>query len=172
MIIVMPLGYGDLDLLRGGWDARKGKELPRKNLTKFTDTLLNEVIPKVEQSYRAKKDRNSRAIAGLSMGGAESLFTGLNHLAQFAWIGSFSSASDLDDDFSAEFPSLDGNANRKIKLLWIACGVDDDLITLNRQFKTWLKEKGIRYAHVETPGAHSWLVWRRNLVTFAPLLFK
>ena len=171
MIIVMPLGYGDLELIRGGWDARKGKELPRKNLTKFTDTLLNEVIPKVEQSYRAKRDRDSRAIAGLSMGGAESLFTGLNHLDQFAWIGGFSFGSDLDD-FSAEFPSLDESANRKIKLLWIACGVDDDLITLNRQFKTWLKEKGIRYTDVETPGAHSWLVWRRNLVAFAPLLFK
>jgi enterochelin esterase-like enzyme len=171
MIVVMPLGYGDLELLRGGWDARKGKELPRRNLTKFTSTLLDEVIPEVEQSYRVKKGRESRAIAGLSMGGAESLYTGLNHPDQFAWIGGFSSGSDLDD-FSDEFPALDASANKKIKLLWIACGTDDRLIKLNREFKAWLKEKGVEYTDIETPGAHTWLVWRRNLATFAPLLFR
>jgi len=172
MIVVMPLGYGDLDVIRGGWDTWKDKELARRNLSKFTGVLLDEVIPQVEKSYRVIKDRNSRAIAGLSMGGAETLLTGLNHSDQFAWIGAFSSGGIDLADFKDEFPGLDANANKKIKLLWIACGTDDGLIKINREFKVWLKEKGVEYTDIETPGAHTWMVWRRNLNTLAPLLFK
>src|SRR5947199_178998 len=90
MIVVMPLGYGDFEVIKRGWGSWSDKELAMRNLSKFTDILLGEVIPQVEQSYRTKKNRESRAIAGLSMGGAESLRTGLNHLDQFAWIGAFS----------------------------------------------------------------------------------
>jgi enterochelin esterase-like enzyme len=171
MIVVMPLGYGDLEVIRRGWGSWRDKELARRNLSKFTDVLLAEIVPQIEADYRVKKDRESRAIAGLSMGGTESLLTGLNHLDQFAWVGAFSSGG-LEENFSAEFPGLGSGANKRLKLLWIACGTDDDLIKTNRLLKSWLKEKGVQYTDIETPGAHTWMVWRRNLGTLAPLLFQ
>jgi enterochelin esterase-like enzyme len=172
MIVVMPLGYGDYDVIRRGWGSWSDKDLARRNLSRFTDILLAEVTPQVEESYRTKKDRDSRAIAGLSMGGAESLLTGLNHLDQFAWIGAFSSGGIDLQEFGAEFPGVDAGANQKIKLLWIACGTDDGLIKVDRAFKGWLKEKGVQFTDIETPGMHTWMVWRRNLAAFAPLLFR
>jgi enterochelin esterase family protein len=172
MVVVMPLGYGDYDVIRRGWGSWGDKELASRNLSKFTEVLLGEVIPQAEGLYRIKKDRNSRAIAGLSMGGAESLLTGLNHLDEFAWVGAFSSGGFDLADYSAEFPGVDASANQKLKLLWIACGTDDRLITVNRQFKSWLKNKGVQFTDIETPGMHDWMVWRRNLAAFAPLLFR
>jgi len=172
MIVVMPLGYGDYDVIRRGWSSWSDKELARRNLAKFTDMLLGEIMPQAEAAYRIRKDRESRAIAGLSMGGAESLLTGLNHLDQFAWIGAFSSGGLDTVDFGTQFPGLDSAANQKLKLLWIACGTDDGLIKLNRQFKSWLKDKGVEFTSIETPGMHTWMVWRRNLAAFAPLLFQ
>ena len=171
MIIVMPLGYGDMEVIRQG--SLHDHDVAWRNLSLFSDMLLGEVIPQVEAGYHVKKDRESRALAGLSMGGGESLLTGLNHLDQFAWIGGFSSGGGLEDrDFDAEFPKLDARANQKLKALWIACGTDDDLIKLNRQFKSWLKDKGVQFTDIETPGKHTWMVWRRNLAGFAPLLFQ
>jgi enterochelin esterase family protein len=143
-----------------------------RNLSRYTDILLGEVMPQVEGEYHIKKDRESRAIAGLSMGGAESLLTGLNHLDQFAWIGAFSSGGIDNRDFATEFPAVDARANKKLKLLWIACGTEDGLIKINRQFKSWLKDKGVQFTNIETPGMHTWMVWRRNLSTLAPLLFQ
>lgn len=172
MVVVMPLGYGDFDVIRRGWGSWDDKELALGNLSKFTDLLLTEIIPQVEQSYRVKKDRESRAIAGLSMGGSESLRTGLNHLDQFAWIGAFSSGGFDLQDFNKEFPGVDSTINNKLKVFWIACGEDDQLIKINRDFKRWLKGKGVQFTDVETPGAHTWMVWRRNLTAFAPLLFR
>ena len=85
MLVVMPLGYGAPEIVSHGFGAFNLTELRDANFTKFTQALLTEVIPQVESSYVVDKDRNARAIAGLSMGGAESLLTGLNHLDQFAW---------------------------------------------------------------------------------------
>lgn len=172
MIVVMPLGYGDYDVIRRGWGSWGDKELARRNLTRFTDILLSEVMPQAEGMYRIKKSRESRAIAGLSMGGAESLLTGLNHLDQFAWVGAFSSGGIDLADFATEFPGVDANANKKLKLLWIACGTEDRLIKVNRDFKSWLKDKGVQFTDIETPGMHTWMVWRRNLAALTPLLFR
>jgi enterochelin esterase family protein len=172
MIVVMPLGYGDYDVIRRGWGSWSDKDLAHRNLSKFTDILISEVMPQAERSYRIKKDRDSHAIAGLSMGGAESLLTGLNHLDQFAWVGAFSSGGIDLQTFGEEFPNVDANANKKLKLLWVACGTDDRLIKVNRDFKSWLKDKGVQFTDIETPGVHDWLVWRRNLAAFAPLLFR
>jgi enterochelin esterase family protein len=167
MLVVMPLGYGAPEIL-----ASRGRdpELRQKNLTKFREALITEVIPEVERSYRVDSNRDSRAIAGLSMGGAESLYTGLNEIGRFAWIGSFS-AGGLGDNLDEQFPGLDAKAAQKIKLLWIACGTEDRLIAANRKFREWIKGKGISEVEVETPGMHTWMVWRRNLAAFAPLLF-
>ncbi len=172
MIVVMPLGYGDMEVIRRGWGSWSDKELAWHNLSGFTDVLLAEVIPQIEDSYKVRKDRESRAIAGLSMGGAESLLTGLNHLDKFAWVGAFSSGGLDNREFSAEFPHLEASANKQLKQLWIACGTEDGLIKPNRQLKSWLKDKGVQFTDIETPGAHTWMVWRRNLATLAPLLFR
>src|SRR6266567_1419667 len=172
MVVVMPLGYGELEFVRRGWSAWADKPLAWRNFSSFTDILLAEVMPQIEVSYKARKDRDSRAVAGLSMGGTESLLTGLNHLDKFAWVGAFSSGGLDNREFGAEFPRLDASANKQLKLLRIACGTDDGLIKMNRDFKTWLKGKGVQYTDIETPGAHTWMVWRRNLATLAPLLFR
>jgi len=145
--------------------------LTQKNFDKFREALLGEVIPRVEASYLVNKDRNARAIAGLSMGGAESLLTGLNNLKQFAWIGAFSSGG-ISDEFDREFPALSSVSAQQLRLLWIACGTDDRLIDINRKFRAWLTSKGIKHADIETPGAHTWMVWRRNLTEFSSLLFR
>jgi len=172
MLVVMTLGYGDMEVVRRGWDSWSDKDLAWRNLSRYTEILLSEVIPQVEGEYRVKKDRESRAVAGLSMGGAESLLSGLNHPDQFAWVGAFSSGGIDNRDFATEFPGVDVSINKKLKLLWIACGTEDHLIKINRQFKSWLKDKGVQFTDIETPGMHTWMVWRRNFSTLAPLLFR
>jgi enterochelin esterase family protein len=171
MLVVMPLGYGAPEILKLGFGAFRNNELRDRNFAKFREALLTEVLPQVEGSYAVAKDRESRAIAGLSMGGAESLLTGLNSLNQFAWIGAFSSGG-LPEEFEKDFPALDSQAEQQLHLLWIACGADDRLIDLNRKFRAWLASKGIRHVDIETPGAHTWMVWRRNLAAFTSLLFR
>lgn len=171
MIVVMPDAYGGSEILAGGGKVFWNDSIRGKSFNQFTENLLTEVIPQVEREYRTKNDRSSRAIAGLSMGGAESLLAGLNHLDEFAWVGSFSSGG-LRDNFDAEFPGLDTSANTKIRLLWVACGTEDSLININRDIDHWLSSKGIKHTDIETPGQHTWMVWRRNLVSFVPLLFR
>jgi enterochelin esterase family protein len=171
MLVVMSLGYGAPEILRRGFGAFRDPSLPRRNMDKFGEVLLIEVMPQVEQAYHVMSDRNARALAGLSMGGAESLYVGLNHLDHFAWVGSFS-AGGLADDYNAEFPSLDSKVNDQLHLLWIACGTEDHLIEPNRKFRDWLTSKGVKHTDIETPGMHTWMVWRRNLANFVPLLFQ
>jgi enterochelin esterase family protein len=170
MFIVMPLGYGAPEIVSRS-AAPRDPRLRQRSFEKFRDALLTEVIPKVERTYRVSKDRGSRAIAGLSMGGAESLYVGLNALNRFAWIGAFSSGG-AGEDFNATYPALDSKANAQLRLFWIACGKEDRLIEANRKFIDWLKSKEIRHTWIETPGAHTWMLWRRNLAEFATLLFQ
>jgi enterochelin esterase family protein len=169
MIVAMPLGYGAPEILQS--NSPRDPALRDRNYAKFREALLTEVVPQVEKAYRVSNKRDSRAIAGLSMGGAESLFTGLNTLDRFAWVGSFS-AGGLGDSLDAVFPKLDSKANSQLRLLWIGCGTEDRLIEDGRKFRGWLKSKDIRYTEVESPGAHTWMVWRRYLSEFAPLLFR
>jgi enterochelin esterase family protein len=197
MIVVSPLGYGTANGPAGG----RGPE----NVLGYTRTLLEEVIPTVEKAYNVNKGREQRAIAGLSMGGAESLYVGLDHLDKFAWIGAFSSApmlwpgvstvaaptgaapaappsgrgrggapSALDPATIAKaFPNLDAKANSQIRMLWIVCGTSDGLIGVNRQFKDWLKSKGVQFTEQEVPDmGHVWPLWRQNLTDMAPRLFQ
>jgi len=171
MIIVMPLGYGEPKVLEPHSAIFHDPDITQRNFDKFREALLTEVMPQVESAYLVKKDRDSRAIAGLSMGGSESLLTGLNTLDKFSWIGAFSSGG-ITPEFDKDFPALDSKANQQIHVLWIACGTDDHLIELNRNLRSWLASKSIKHADIETPGAHTWMVWRRDLTTFAPLLFR
>jgi enterochelin esterase family protein len=169
MVIVMPLGYGTLEILRA--DGGRRGDLRDRNLEKFQESLFKEVMPLAEKSYRISTDRKERAIAGLSMGGAESLLTGLNNLDRFAWVGAFSSGG-LRTDLASQFPALDDKANRQLRLLWIGCGKEDGLLATNKKFDEWLASKGIKHSWEESSGAHSWRVWRRNLAQFVPLLFR
>jgi enterochelin esterase-like enzyme len=171
MIVVMTLGYGDLDMLKQGFRAFSHDDLREHNLEKYREALLKEVIPEIEREYRVRSDRKSRAIAGLSMGGSESLFVGLTTLDRFGWIGAFSTGG-LSENFDQQFPGLNAKDAANLQLLWIACGTDDRLIEPNRKFREWLTMKGIKHTDIDTPGAHTWMVWRRNLAAFAPLLFQ
>ena len=128
-------------------------------------------MPQVEAMYPILRDGKNRAIAGLSMGGAESLLNGLNNIDTFAWIGAFSSGG-LGGKFASDFPSLNAAGSGRLRLLWIACGEQDHLIDDNRRLKAWLKSQNVSFTDIETPGAHTWMVWRRNLIAFSTLLFR
>jgi enterochelin esterase-like enzyme len=170
-IVVMPLGYGVPAVITGGWGHVGNQALFQENYEKFGETLLREVMPTVEKEYRVKKDRDSRAIAGLSMGGAEALYVGLNRLDKFAYIGSFSGGG-LNQDYAKAFPRLDSSANAKLHVLWMSVGKDDRLLAPNEKLRDWLEAKGIHVQWVETSGAHWWPVWRGNLVNLLPQLFQ
>jgi enterochelin esterase-like enzyme len=174
MIVVMPLGYGNDQILVGGWEASHGshwKQIHDDSFAKFRNSLFDEIIPLVERSYRVSTDRTARAIAGLSMGGEQSLMFGLGAPDRFAWIGAFSTGG-LDIDFDEKFPGVNDRINGRLRLLWIACGKEDEKFENNQKFSQWLTTKGVVHTWVETPGRHSFLVWRRNLAEFAPLLFQ
>ncbi|HEY0163561.1 MAG TPA: alpha/beta hydrolase-fold protein, partial [Edaphobacter sp.] len=168
MVVVMPLGYGDMAFVHdhGVWNQ---PETVEHNVSLFEKALLTEVLPQVEATYKVSRKREDRAIAGLSMGGLESLRIGLSHTDQFAWVGGFSSAVHSLDSLEA-IKGLDPKA-ANLKTLWIACGVDDALITPNRSFIDFLKSKNMPVTQIETPGRHTWSVWRDNLIHFTPLLF-
>jgi enterochelin esterase family protein len=169
MIVVMPLGYGTPKMLDLPSDFEHN-ELRQTNIERFADVLLTELIPQVERDYPVEKNLDSRAIAGLSMGGAETYYTGLNHLDRFGWIAPMSAAVYADPE--KMLASLDAKQAAKLKLLWIACGKEDGLLEANHKLEAWFTSKRIKFTTVETNGAHTWQVWRRDLITLAPLLFR
>ncbi len=175
MVVVMPLGYGDMSFIDGPiGEMWKQKPLVNRNTDLFSQALLTEILPRVESEYSISTKRADRAIAGLSMGGLESLEIGLNHTDKFASIGGFSSAVHLLDP-GTQLPVLkaaDTGKTANLRLLWIACGTDDGLIEANRKLVTYLKAEGLPVTAIETPGAHVSYVWRDNLIHFAPLLFQ
>ncbi len=165
MIVVMTLGYGNMAVLKPG----RTPELSEQNYDLYQKALVTEVIPQIEANYHVSKKREDRAIAGLSMGGHESLFTGLMHPELFAWIGTFSAG--LNAKAISELPQT--NAQKaNLRLLWMACGVDDALLKPNQTVIAALKAEGLPVTAIETPGHHQWPVWRDNLIHFAPLLFQ
>ena len=127
------------------------------------------MVPQIEANYHVSKKREDRAIAGLSMGGHESLFIGLSHPELFAWIGTFSAG--LNPKALSELPALTPQ-KANLRLLWMACGVDDALLKPNQAAIAKLKGEGLPVTAIETPGHHQWPVWRDNLIHFAPLLFQ
>jgi len=169
MVVVMPLGYGDMSFIHQFhvWEDPAAID---HNVDLFAKVLLTEVLPRVESDYHVSKDRDDRAIAGLSMGGLESLEIGLSHPDKFAWIGGFSSAVH-NLEYTQKLASLDPKA-ANLRLLWVACGTEDSLIEPNRKLVDFLKSKSMPVQQVETPGYHTWMVWRNNLIHFAPLLFQ
>ena len=168
MIIVMPDGHA---VPRP--PGRPTDEERRRAVEAFQNDLLGDVIPYVEGHYRVLAGAESRAIAGLSMGGGQSLYVGLRHLDQFAWVGAFSSAV-FAEDLDAHFPQLSTDpkaANSRLKLFWIGCGRDDFLLDRNERFVRWLQEKGVEHTYRLTEGSHNWSVWRAYLEELLPQLF-
>jgi enterochelin esterase-like enzyme len=169
MVVVMPLGYGDMSFIHQFhvWEDPAAID---RNTDLFTKALLTEVLPRVESDYHVSKDRNDRAIAGLSMGGLESLEIGLTHPDKFAWVGGFSSAVH-NLNYADKLASLNPKT-ADLHLLWVACGTEDSLVEPNRKLIGFLKGKNMPVQQIETPGYHTWMVWRDNLSQFTPLLFK
>jgi len=166
MLIVMPDGHV---LERSPERQREDRFLAR---AAFERDLLESVAPLIEADYRVEPGAERHAIAGLSMGGGQSIAVGLGHLDQFAWVGAFSSAVAGDDPVLEKLRSDPGAANRKLKLLWVAIGKDDFLLTRNREFVKTLDDLKIRHSYQETEGKHAWRVWRAYLAQFLPLLFR
>jgi len=167
MLIVMPDGHV-VERPTGPLDEKTRLEIRRA----FEKDLLESVVPLVEANYRVRTDAASRAIAGLSMGGAQSLVVGLGHTAQFAWIGAFSGAISRDDPVVTALKTDPAKANERLKLLWLAIGKEDGGLKSKQALSAALKEMGIRHEYKETDGAHRWSVWRIYLAEFLPRLFR
>ncbi len=154
-----------------GHAAPNTPEARGRNTELFSRDLMGDVMPLVEASYRVKNDRLNRAIVGLSMGGGQSLTVGLNHPELFAWVGGMSSAINAPEQTFATALGDAKATNAKYKLVWLGIGKDDFLLKANQQFDELLTAKGVKHTFKLTEGNHSWPVWRRYLVDFAPLLF-
>lgn len=153
------------------------------NTADFERELLNDCIPFVEKNFRVKTDRKNRALAGLSMGGIQTLNTGLPHLELFAYLGVFSSgwwasptpfgnAHDTEKYYTMLKEKKD-EYNARLKQFWLSMGGKEDIAYNNCQIMMKrFDEIGIKYSYFETPGGHTWPVWRESLYQFAPLLFK
>ena len=179
MIVVMPLGYGTMEVITRGWHTWNDPELVHRNYSRFSDALFQEVMPLVKKQYPLSDKREDHAVAGLSMGGAESLQVGLNHVDDFAYVGGFSSAplgGGEHGDFALGFPGITTQSapqiNSRLRVLWIACGTEDGLFDANQKLIAWLKQQGLQPTAIQTPGRHVWMLWRDNLTQFAPLLFS
>ncbi len=175
MIVVMPLGYGSMQMITRGWAAWRDTDLVRLNFLRFGQALYQEVMPRVKAEYPLSARREDHAVAGLSMGGAESLLVGLNHPDDFAYVAGFSAGGLGDSHFDLAFPGVTPESgaalNGKLQLLWISCGTEDGLLAPNEKLIAWLKERKVEPKVVTTPGRHVWPVWRDNLSTLLPLLF-
>ena len=141
MVVVMPQGYGDMSFVQNGFDVWNDPAPVEHNTQLFMSLLTAEIMPFVEGAYNVSHNRQGRAITGLSMGGLESLDTGLHYPDKFAWIGGFSSAVH-NFDYEHQLATLDPKT-ANLKLLWIACGTEDGLIDANRKFIAFLKGKGM-----------------------------
>jgi enterochelin esterase-like enzyme len=176
MIVAMPAGHTS---------AARGPN----STAEFVKDFVTDLMPYVEKTYRVNGVRASRAIAGLSMGGDQSLQIAIPHLDKFSAVGVYSSGligvfrgargaapaspppavSSWEEQHRAALN--DTAAKKGLKLLWFATGVDDSLMPATRSTVDMLKKYGFDPVFKETPGAHTWLVWRDYLIEFVPMLF-
>lgn len=179
MIVVMPAGHTS----SAGFTSRSTAAQEE-----FAKDFVNDVMPHVEKHYRVKTDRASRAIAGLSMGGSQTLNIAIPHLDRFAYVGVFSSGiigafapargGGPPPDNGAAWVErnratlADANVKKGLKLFWLATGVDDFLVGTTKSTVELLKKHGFDPVYAETPGGHTWINWRIYLSEFAPKLFQ
>ena len=167
MIVVMPNGRGMKDDRATGNIMAPDKVAAFAN---FEQDLLRDLIPFIETKYPVLKDREHRAIAGLSMGGGQSLNFGLGNLDQFAWVGGFSSAPNTK--LPEELMPNPEEAKKKLKLLWISCGDNDRLITFSKRTHDYMFEHNVPHVFYIEPGVHDFKVWKNGLYMFSQFLFK
>lgn len=137
----------------------------------FEKDLLNDLIPFIESHYPVVKDREHRAIAGLSMGGGQALNFGLGNLDVFAWVGGFSSAPNTKSP--EELIPNPEETKKKLKLLWISCGDQDGLLSFSKRTHEYLVKNNVpHYYYIEPGGVHDFKVWKSGLYHFVQLIFK
>ena len=136
----------------------------------FEGDLLNDVIPTIEARYAVQADREHRALAGLSMGGGQTLNFGLAHLDRFAWIGAFSAAPNTKPP--AQLVPDPAAATKQLKLLWLSCGNRDNLIAISQGVHRYLKEHGVPHVWHVDDHAHDPAHWGNNLYHFAQRAFR
>jgi len=165
MIAVMPNGRAQAN------DRAEGNIFSHaKAFETFEQDLLKDVIPAIEARYLVLADREHRALAGLSMGGGQSLNFGLGHLDTFAWVGAFSPAPNTKSP--EQLVPDPAAATQKLKLLWLSCGNKDGLIRISQGVHAYLKEKNVPHVwHVDS-NAHDSPEWRNNLYLFSQRLFR
>jgi len=166
MIVVMPNGRASADPP----GPNPFEDRPFETYAAFEADLIQDVIPFVESQYSVRADRQSRALAGLSMGGGQSLNFGLNNLDTFAWVGGFSSAPNTKP--VRELITDPAQANEQLRLLWVSCGDRDGLMRISQPFHRDLKRMNVSHIwHVDS-GGHTFPVWKNDLYLLAQLLFK
>lgn len=181
MIIVMPLGYGFPDAASRAGEMFSPATDQRAVMDAFAASLLDEIVPLIEREYRVRTDRQSRAIAGLSMGGSQALYIGLNRRDMFAHVASFGAAVIMYGGRYAEWfagiaadgfhPQPRGDKARA-QSLHMSVGTDDFLRGANRHFISWLNSHDATVQLDEVAGAHTWPVWRSEVTRLVPRLFR
>ncbi len=167
MIVVMPNGRAMKD------DRAVGNIMAPDKVQAFATfekDLLNDLIPFVEKTYPTLTDRENRAIAGLSMGGGQSLNFGLGNLDKFAWVGGFSSAPNTK--VPQELVPNPDEAKKKLKLLWISCGDNDGLLSFSKRTHDYLYQNDVPHIYYLEPGVHDFKVWKNGLYMYSQFLFK
>jgi len=165
MIIVMPNGRAQKD------DHPTGNMFAHaKAFETFEGDLLNDVIPTIESRYSTLTDREHRALAGLSMGGGQTLNFGLAHLDRFAWLGAFSSAPNTKAP--AVLVPDPAATKRQLKLLWLSCGNRDGLISISQGLHRYLKEHDVPHVWNVDDQAHDPVTWGSNLYHFSQRVFR
>jgi enterochelin esterase family protein len=171
MIIVMPYGRAGQSTTFG--PATVIGPADQKNLT-FPNDVVPDVIEFAEKNYRIAAGADNRAIAGLSMGGNQTLIIGLNHLDLFHYVGAFSPVimnANAEEDFKTLFADAT-SSNKKLKIFNIYIGKEDTLYMSNVSFHQLLDQHQVKHVFTETEGAHVWWNWRDYLVDYAPRLFR
>ncbi|TWI80156.1 enterochelin esterase-like enzyme [Lacibacter cauensis] len=167
MIVVMPNGRAMKD------DRATGNIMAQDKVQAFAtfeQDLLNDLIPFIEKKFPVYKDRENRAIAGLSMGGGQSLNFGLGNLDKFAWVGGFSSAPNTK--LPNELVPDPAKAKQQLKLLWISCGDADGLLSFSKRTHDYLRQNDVPHIYYLEPGGHDFKVWKNGLYMFSQFLFK
>jgi len=174
LIVVMPFGF---TAARAPGAARGDAAENKMQREGFTKDFLEDVIPMVDSTFRVYADRDHRAIAGLSLGGAQSLALGLSHTELFSRVAAFSpamGAANNPETGGVDFEKVLADAariNGQLKLLWVSSGTEDTLFNSIGQFSVQLSQHKVEHLFRVTGGAHTYAVWQRNLNEVAPMLF-
>ena len=156
---------------RAAGGAGNGMGVEFQAYAAFERELIADLVPHIEANYSAQSSREQRALAGLSMGGGQSLNFGLGNLNTFAWVGGFSSAPNTSQP--AQLVKDAAAARTQLKLLWVSCGDQDSLFNISENVHKYLDEQKVPHVwHIDLGGGHTFPVWKNNLYHLSTLLFR